>query len=104
VTNPPTEDRFQAAINGANAALDEVEQVRKCDTPNGQLTASRERAQTAVLAVTKEIGSSKDQQSGTELARALTLRLVTTMRNISEEMESEAIIRPASSRTDPAAG
>ena len=90
LSDKTAEARIRAAIDRANAALDEVDRLSKTEGPNDQLAAGMQQAQSAVLAITGETRTLEEQQFASELAKPLTARLIAAIQIVSEEMQERA--------------
>ena len=97
LSNKAAEERIRAAVDRANSALDEVEHLRQARAPNDQLTASMQKAQTAVLAVTGETKTLEEQLFASELAKPLNSRLLVTIQNVRNEHRNRPGLVPNAS-------
>lgn len=90
LSNKDAETRIRAAVDRANAALDDVDKIRVTDRPNEELNASVQKAQNAVLAITGETKTLEEQLFASELAKPLTARLLRTLGAVGEELQERA--------------
>lgn len=85
-SNKEAEERIRAAADRANAALDAVDQARIANKSDEDYKAAYDRAQTAVLAVTRETNTLEEQVFAAELTKPLNTRLVKTGTDFGQEM------------------